>query len=133
MLQYDVKAQFVVDVFAAVVEHIVARGESPTVREVCAAIGWNGEKEVWWALQILERLGLIYWPVDEHRGHRAHRGIRLQIELNKPTIIPIVGYLGKPADFVPGTRWVEIHTDGKIIVVEGEEKWEGTLTGHTSA
>ena len=126
------RANFVVDVLAALVEHIATRGESPSVRDLCAAVGWPGEKEVWWALQTLEDIGVINWPIDSDRKRRADKGIELVIELRQPVRVPIVGYLNAPADFVPGSQWVEIHHDGRIIVVEGEEKWEGSLIKVTS-
>ncbi len=119
-------AHFVLNVFAALVDYMATQGKAPTVRELCAAIGWNGEKEVWWALQVLEDIGQIRWPIGTD-GKRVARGIELLIGLNQPIVVPIVGYINAPADFIPGTQWIEFHTDGRIVVVEEEERWAGTI------
>ena len=119
-------AHFVLNVFAALVDYMATQDRAPTVRELCAAVGWNGEKEVWWALQILEGVGAIRWPVGAD-GKRVARGIELLVELHKPVIVPIVGCINAPADFIPGTQWVEFHADGRIIVVEEKEQWAGTI------
>ena len=114
----------VVQVYAALVEHIVAHGKSPTVRELCIAANRTGEKEVWYALQVLEHIGAIRWPVNK-LGIHTRRGIELLVPLKEPAIVPIVGYLNAPADFVPGSRWIEFHEDGRVIVNKGEEQWKG--------
>jgi len=122
------KAEFVLAVFTALVEHVVEHDESPTVRELCMAIGYNGEKEIWWALQLLESIGLIKWSIDSTRGRKAARGIELLVKLKQPMTIPIVGYTNAPADFVPGERWVEFHANGRIVVNNGGEKWDGVIS-----
>lgn len=120
--------KFVLDVLAALVDHFATRGESPSVRDLCTTVGWPGEKEVWWALQVLEEIGAIRWPIDNNTGRRTDKGIELLIELKQPVRVPIVGYLNAPADFIPGTQWIEFHQDGRITVVEGDRQWEGIVT-----
>jgi hypothetical protein len=120
-------AQLVLDVFAELVDYIVTHGESPSVRDLCIATGWSGEKEIWWSLQILEDVGAIKWDIDPSTGKRADRGIELLVRLKQPVKVPIVGYLNIPSDFVPGSRWIEFYEDGRIIVNEGERTWEAIL------
>ena len=112
--------------FAALVEYIAINDQAPAVRDLCVAVGWLGEKEVWWALQRLESVGVIRWPMDE-TGKRMPRGIELNVPLRKPVVVPVVGYLNEPADFVPGERWVEFHDNGRIIVRGKDDSWDGEI------
>jgi len=116
------KKEFVLSVFAALVHHIAVHDEAPTVRQLMVATGWSGEKEIWWALQTLENIGIIHWPKDG-LGKRIAHGIELQVPTKAPMRVPIVGYLNAPADFVPGERWVEFHDDGRVTVNGSKENW----------
>ena len=95
-----------------------AEGKSPTIREMCVAIGAPSERAVWCAVNTLINLGVVEWLTDEH-GRRVPRGVRLVARLNEPAKIPIIptGDQG----FMPGERWVEFDDDG-IYYVDGDRR-----------
>jgi SOS-response transcriptional repressor LexA len=109
---------FVLGVLVALVEYMTVNDRAPTVRDLCSAVRWNGEKEVLHALRVLESIGAIRWPIDPDRGIHKTGGIELLVELKRPAVVPIVGYLNAAADFVPGSRWVEFHESGRVIIVK---------------
>jgi len=105
-------------VLAAVADHFYEEGAAPSIREICMRIGYPSTKEVWWALQRLEAVGVIRWPKDDN-GRRIPRGLELNIPLVTPVEVPILGPVeGPPArGYVPGSAYVEIHKDGSAYVV----------------
>lgn len=108
-----------IDIINAIARWQLTHDHGPTVRDIKQMLGYFGTGRLHDRLLALERVGVIRWPMDDDRGRRVDRGIELAIPLEKPVRIPIVGYLGKPADFVPGERYIEIW-DGKVYK-DGEE------------
>lgn len=107
-----------VKVLHAIAAHVAKHGESPTVREVCVAVGMATEKRIWESINALIDIGVLEWDRGES-GKAKQRGIKLLVDLNEPTKVPVIG-----KGFVPGSKWVEFHDDGSIFYVTPDERTE---------
>lgn len=107
-----------VKVLRAIAEHITKHGESPTIREICVAVGMATEKRIWESVNTLILIGVLGWDRGPS-GKGEHRGIKLLVGLNEPTKVPVIGQ-----GFIPGSRWVEFHDDGSIFYVTPDGRTE---------
>lgn len=107
-----------VRVLGAIASHIKNHGQSPTVREICVAIGYPDEHRVWDSINTLIEIGLVSWSADEFSAgefeKRRPRGLKLLIGLKEPVRVPVIA-----EGVVPGSRWLEFTgtEDGSLYYV----------------
>ena len=100
------------DVLQGIAAFTVKHGRSPSVRELKIELGYGGIGGLWQMMDNLVKVGVLEWPMDGRK--RQKRGIRLKVPLVEPVRIPIVN------SGVPGSRFVEVHEGGPILV-DGQE------------
>jgi hypothetical protein len=94
------------DVLKTIAKFVVTYGHWPSVRQIKIHLGYFNERDMFAMLRNLIAVGVLEWEHDPKRNRHKARGIKLTVPILAPVKIAIL----------PGTRCVEIHPSGEIVV-----------------